>query len=190
MVGSLKIKKGFTLIELLVVISIIGLLSSVAFAVTTNIRKKADYQRIYSEMIQIRTAAAMYRTDHNGNWPATMEGVARGNAFSGCDLSECLLEALVDGGYYPKTTITPPLNAEWPSMDNPDVVGGALVITDTLNPSGYVNGMSSCGSPDSSNVEYALRIRIENEYSGIIPNLYFAGSLIDPGNIKYACIEL
>jgi len=55
-------KRGFTLIELMVVISIIGLLSSIVLASLTNARRKAQDARLISDMINLRTAAEIYRS--------------------------------------------------------------------------------------------------------------------------------
>ncbi|MFH1522591.1 MAG: type II secretion system protein [Patescibacteria group bacterium] len=62
---SNKLKRGFTLIELLVVISIIGLLSSMAFYAFNASRMKArDVKRI-SDMNQIRIALELYYDEFN-----------------------------------------------------------------------------------------------------------------------------
>ncbi len=60
-------KKGFTLIELLVVIAIIGVLSSVVIASLTVARKKAGDARVKQQLVQVRSAAAIY-FDTNGTY--------------------------------------------------------------------------------------------------------------------------
>jgi len=59
---------GFTLIELLVVIAIIGLLSSIAFASLSTARNKAKDAAIKEDLIGIRTSAALYFSENNGNY--------------------------------------------------------------------------------------------------------------------------
>lgn len=65
---KLNKKSGFTLIELLVVISIISLLSSVALTGLSSARAKARDSKKVQTMIQLRTAAELYRTQNN-NYP-------------------------------------------------------------------------------------------------------------------------
>lgn len=68
----LKNKTGFTLIELLVVISIISLLSSVAFSSLTSARSKARDSKRVQSMIQIRNALELYRTSTTSLYPGTI----------------------------------------------------------------------------------------------------------------------
>ncbi|MEK7167520.1 MAG: prepilin-type N-terminal cleavage/methylation domain-containing protein, partial [Patescibacteria group bacterium] len=63
-------EKGFTLVEVLVVISIIMLLSSIAFTSFKSIRSKArDAQRIV-EIKQLQTALELYY-EKNGHYPVS-----------------------------------------------------------------------------------------------------------------------
>jgi len=66
---------GFTLIELLVVIAIIGLLSSIAFASLSTARNKAKDAAIKEDLIGIRTSAALYLSENNGNYGGRYAGV-------------------------------------------------------------------------------------------------------------------
>lgn len=61
-------KRGVTLIELLVVISIIALLSSVIMVVVQSAITKSKVAKVKADMIQIRNAAEVYKTD-TGNYP-------------------------------------------------------------------------------------------------------------------------
>lgn len=83
----MKIKKnfGFTLIELLVTISIIGLLTSIILASITTARKNAQDAKIKDQMVQIRTAAALYYDNQSPNTYGVINPIA-----------SCLLE---DPGY-------------------------------------------------------------------------------------------
>jgi len=62
--------RGFTLIELLVVISIISLLSSVAFASLNSARRKARDANRISDLTQIGLALEFYFDDF-GSYPST-----------------------------------------------------------------------------------------------------------------------
>jgi prepilin-type N-terminal cleavage/methylation domain-containing protein/prepilin-type processing-associated H-X9-DG protein len=59
-------KTGFTLIELLVVIAIIAILAAILFPVFARAREKARQTSCLSNMKQLATAAAMYRSDYDG----------------------------------------------------------------------------------------------------------------------------
>ena len=66
-------KSGFTLIELLVVISIISLLSSVALTGLSRARAKARDSKKVQTMIQLRTAAELFRASNaNASYPTTI----------------------------------------------------------------------------------------------------------------------
>lgn len=56
---------GFTLIELLIVISIIGVLSSVVLVSLSSARAKARDAKRMQDMIQLRTAIALYQNNNN-----------------------------------------------------------------------------------------------------------------------------
>jgi prepilin-type N-terminal cleavage/methylation domain-containing protein/prepilin-type processing-associated H-X9-DG protein len=59
-------RSGFTLIELLVVIAIIAILAAILFPVFARARDKARAASCQSNMKQIATAFAMYRSDYDG----------------------------------------------------------------------------------------------------------------------------
>ena len=63
-------EKGFTLIELLVVVAIIGILASVVLASLNTARAKARDVKRKEDMVQLRTALAMYYND-NGSYPSS-----------------------------------------------------------------------------------------------------------------------
>ena len=64
--------KGFTLIELLVTMGIIAVLSGMAVFNFNSARARArDVQR-KSDLSQMQKALELYRTDNNGQYPATL----------------------------------------------------------------------------------------------------------------------
>ncbi len=62
-------KRGFTLIELLVVIAIIAILAAILFPVFARAREKARTSSCASNLRQLGTAFAMYRSDNDGAMP-------------------------------------------------------------------------------------------------------------------------
>jgi len=76
-------KKGFTLIELLVVISIMALLSSIVMSGLSSARSKGRDSKRIQDMVQIRTALELYRTNSgNGTYPATFPSNQPNPSFS------------------------------------------------------------------------------------------------------------
>jgi prepilin-type N-terminal cleavage/methylation domain-containing protein len=73
-----KSKIGFTLIELLVVISIIGLLSSMAFYALNIARMKARDARRKADLVQIQKALLLYAYNHGGALPTSGFGYNNG----------------------------------------------------------------------------------------------------------------
>jgi len=63
------LRKGFTLIELLVVIAIIAILAAILFPVFAKAREAARKTSCTSNLKQLATAMAMYRTDYDSHWP-------------------------------------------------------------------------------------------------------------------------
>jgi len=61
--------RGFTLIELLVVIAIIAILAAILFPVFARAREKARTSACQSNIRQIATAFAMYRSDYDQAMP-------------------------------------------------------------------------------------------------------------------------
>src|SRR5438552_19010 len=65
---------GFTLIELLVVIAVIAILAAFLFPVFSQAREKARQTSCISNMKQLGTALAMYRTDYDERDPGPADG--------------------------------------------------------------------------------------------------------------------
>ncbi len=61
--------KGFSLVELLVVITIIAILSGVAFVGIQASQRKAKNERMLDDLISIGNAMEQYKRDHLGNYP-------------------------------------------------------------------------------------------------------------------------
>lgn len=76
-------EKGFTLIELLVVISIVALLSTIAFTSLNNARRKARDTKRIADIQVIYKAIEMYIND-NGHAPYLGGNCSSDNPDSGC----------------------------------------------------------------------------------------------------------
>ncbi len=74
-------KKGFTLIELLVVIAIIAILAAILFPVFARAREKARTTSCASNLRQLGTAFAMYRSDFDGTMPMDYFEVENSNTY-------------------------------------------------------------------------------------------------------------
>jgi len=70
-----NVSQGFTLIELLIVISIIAFLSSVIMVVVQDARNKGKVSKVKADMIQIRNAAEIYKTN-TGSYPTGVVSVS------------------------------------------------------------------------------------------------------------------
>jgi len=165
-----KNKKGFTLIELLVVISIIGLLSTVVLSSVQKARTDAKWRAFERQLVEIRTAVQLYRTNNNGNWPNTFET-------DGAVL-ETLLEELKTAKVYPQDEIIPPQTG----IDMAIMWGGK--ISDEFGNTGQI----SCGSSDYQNVYYAIYFGgVGSSLPTKIPVLYQSGVVY--GSDYYYCID-
>jgi len=155
-------KRGFTLIELLVVISIIGLFSSIVLASLQSTREKAQIAKFKQELVQIRTALVLYRSNNNNNWPAGIEKT----------FVSPLLQDLKDAGVYSSNTLAVP-----------NFIFNGVLVT----PGGLNGGDASCDQPDSSNVEYVISFEFKDtSYSSQFPRFYHSGT----GYIELGCINL
>jgi len=74
-------KNGFTLIELLVVIAIIAILAAILFPVFARAREKARTTSCASNLRQLGTAFAMYRSDNDGAMPMDNYEVEDSNVY-------------------------------------------------------------------------------------------------------------
>lgn len=99
--------KGFTLIELLVVVSIIGFLSSLAFASFDTARAKARDAKRISDLHQIETALELYFGDY-GFYPVC-QNVPTGECTSNGDFGDIrtLFGNPIDKKYMPAVPIDP-----------------------------------------------------------------------------------
>jgi prepilin-type N-terminal cleavage/methylation domain-containing protein len=86
----LNSRGGFTLIELLVVIAIIGLLSSVVLASLSSARAKARDAKRTQDLVQIRTALALYYND-KGTYPLPYPQTWGGVSTAPCGINNTIL---------------------------------------------------------------------------------------------------
>jgi len=170
----IKNKHGFTLIELLVVISIIGLLSTVVLSSVQKARTDAKWRAFERQLVEIRTAVQLYRTNNNGNWPTKIS--TEGSL-------QDLITELKSLGFYNSNKIEYPIGN---GGIQSNVCGGAKA--DTYN-------SCSCGNGDYLNTYYTIYFNDVN--NSILPTklpiLFYDGVVSsDPNGLGgyYYCIEL
>jgi general secretion pathway protein G len=135
-------KKGFTLVELLVTITIIILLSSVAFISYQSSTRKARDNKRKADLEQMRAALEMYKSD-NDVYP---------NASSFADMAT----VLTSGGYLTTTPTDPKSSSGYIYYYN-----RTSTITYDLcayfESSGYSDDCGdNCGHPEGSSCNYKL----------------------------------
>lgn len=67
------VRQGFTLIEVLLVLAILGVIAAMVVPQLMGTQAKAMKDRAKSDMKGIETALQKYTTDHNGNFPETLD---------------------------------------------------------------------------------------------------------------------
>ena len=72
-----KNKRGFTLVELMVVIVILGIIGTMAFVFVLDKPDKAKWEKARSDMAEIHKALNMYATENDGDYPESLEGIAK-----------------------------------------------------------------------------------------------------------------
>lgn len=127
----MKKNLGFTLIELLVVVSIISLLSSIILAGIQDARRKGEMTRFEQEILQLRTAVELYRSENNGAYPPSLSD--RGNAND-------LVAELESEGLYGTDTI-----------EIPSFVDTFLIYSST-----ETSFYTSCGSGDPGSDKWVI----------------------------------
>jgi len=66
-------RRGFTLVELMVVIVILGIIGTMAFVFVLDKPDKAKWEKARNDMSAINQAISMYVTDHDGEYPDSLE---------------------------------------------------------------------------------------------------------------------
>ncbi|GEM_PF-2873181 len=104
-------KSGFTLIELLVVISIIGLLASIVLASLQNARKRGERSAIVSDLVTVRTQAALWFSNHGSSYgpPFAMNQACPTSGSSMFATDSTMKAALQAANNYVKST--PPITS-------------------------------------------------------------------------------
>jgi prepilin-type N-terminal cleavage/methylation domain-containing protein len=163
---KIKNNKGFTLIELLVVVAIISLLSSIVLAGIQEGREKAEHRKFEQELINIKTAVQLYRTDNKGEYPDSLANDADGSIA----LNDLLSDIAFD--YYNSSNLNLP-----PGVNSSGIYTGTYAAIEW-----------GCGKPYTEDVNYFIWFNISN-YDGNLKLLYRDGSEYNPpGNIY--CIEI
>ena len=66
-------RKGFTLVEIMIVVAIIALLAAIAIPNLLSAKKIANEAAAKANIRALSTAAEVYATGNNGNYPTTTE---------------------------------------------------------------------------------------------------------------------
>lgn len=67
------VRRGFTLIEVLLVLAILGVIAAMVVPQLMGTQEKAMRDRARADMRGIETALKKYTTEHDGNFPETLE---------------------------------------------------------------------------------------------------------------------
>jgi len=164
---NMKFNRAFTLIELLFVVAIIGLLSTIVLGAVNDAREKAEWSKFDSEILEVRTAIELYRSDNSDTWEADL-GIGEEVIFSS------VVSELNTRGYYPG--------------DAPTTPGTIRVIKFYPGRLVQTNGGMSCGNR-SSDVYYAIYFEEENDdKSNVFKRPMYWG--LSQTNYGWVCFEI
>lgn len=139
-------QKGFTLIELLVVISIISVLTSVAYASYGTVKAKTRDTKRAADTVQLRTALSSYEIDHGG--VPSAQGVAgcAGTPTASPTTWTCTSQAGLNAA------LTPLVNGHYISAipTDPSNTGGLTYYYST----GATTGTDPSGTPLAQNASF------------------------------------
>lgn len=127
-------KKGFTLIELMLVVSVVSLLSSVFFVVSTEAKQKGEDSRKLSQVKEVEKAINLHKQD-NGLVPPNYTSNGKDIAREGTAQYTQSMQQLVNKGYIsaiPKSSSGTDYTY-WAAPDATEAFFGAKLSTKTIS---------------------------------------------------------
>jgi general secretion pathway protein G len=138
-----RIQKAFTLVEILIVVIILGILAAIVIPQFTQASSDARDSALTSDLQTLRSQLALYRVQHNDNFPAAASFEAQMTTKTNADGT---------------TTGTPTLGPYMQTLPKNPVTGVSTVATGTADPTGSATGgwyYKTSGPTDSASNIYA-----------------------------------
>ena len=145
MINDKSRRAGFSLVELLVVITIIAILSVVAYVALGGQTTKARNSRRMQDVSTIQSALEIYFINHNNTYPSTLGDLITDNL-----MNEIPVDPTTDGDYYYTKAVNSKTYQLASSME--DETGGAIHSAYVVgNGSGLLNAGDSVTAEICSN---------------------------------------